>query len=157
MPADFTEGYASATAWVRGKFPGYEIVDASRAKRLKVSVRDIEEGDPRDPHNCAVVCAARRDGADEAWILRTMAILIYHRDKRAVRYSLNHYDRKLIREYDQTGRFEPQSFRLAAPCPDARIGSEARRQAREARRDRTVASVGPMRLVDGVRNWRRPS
>src|SRR6266699_1637064 len=143
-----TEGFASATAWVQHHYPGCDVVDAEKGLLLTIIRHpDIDGADRKDPLNCPVSrCGKRQEGAVEAVVIRSVAILVYPKDGIAVRYSLHGRERQMVRDFDLAGTMPEGEFWLAPIYKKGETGAVGNSRGGGRRK-------GQVKIVDGVRNW----
>lgn len=102
------------------------VVDAKRPLRLTVSKNDCVRGDPKDPSQCALARAAKR----ELHVLEARVHLsrIYLRTNQHnwVRYVTPSRVRQEIVAFDRGGTFEPLTFDLKPAAAGERLGTPRR-------------------------------
>lgn len=112
---------------------GLPVIDAKEPIELHISAGDIANADLKDPSDCVVARACRRDlHVKEA---RVHLGRIYLRVNKGnwLRYLTPRPLRSEIISFDRGGTFEPADFTLAAPYPKARLGKRTGGASRNAR------------------------
>ena len=105
---------------------GLPVVDAKRPVSFTIGDRDILGADTKEPGNCAVARACRRElSVIEA---RVHLSRIYLRTNKSnwVRYVTPTKVRSEIIAFDRGGQFDPIEVKLHAPAKNERLGTPRR-------------------------------
>lgn len=106
----------------RNSIDGLPIIDAKRPIKLHVTAADIGKADLKEPHNCAVARACRRDlHALEARI-HLGRVYVKTNPGSWTRYITPKPMRAEIIAFDRGGHFEAGEFVLSAPSPNKLLG-----------------------------------
>lgn len=104
---------------------GLPVIDAKKPLVLHVDATDISSASLKEPNDCAVARACRRElHAIEA---RVHLGRVYIRTNKSswTRYMTPKTMRQEIIAFDRGGSFEPGEFVLSAPKPSARLGKRS--------------------------------
>ena len=94
-----------------------KISNSYRGMQFEIEKRDIENGQPNDPCNCAAARALKRHfDAREVFVFRDVTYIL-KKDKTAVRYHTSSSLRLETIVYDRNGEFYPGGYRLE-PAPE---------------------------------------
>lgn len=125
-----------------GDFP---VVDASSELRVFPNAKDIHDGRPKDPTNCAFSQACKRlYGSSKVMFLRNVAYVDLPQadgSRRVERFMLTQPMRRLIEEFDQTGVASPGGYVLRPPTPSFTF--EGRKEYNDRRQGRERVEHGP--------------
>lgn len=96
---------------------GKRVVDAKRPAFIKITPRDVKEGDNKNPSSCAAAKAARHS-IPECISARVHIGRVYiEQEKQWVRYDTPDALRTEIIAFDKGGSFQPGEYKLRAPSP----------------------------------------
>lgn len=131
-----TKIHGTAVNYVKAKYPGIEILDATKPLEVQVTKGDCKASSRKDPRHCALAEACnRQEEVEEAIVGANTAVLVYRflrRNKpryRAVRYALYGRTREVIQDFDHTGAFPEGTYRFSArPATQTFAGERARRE-----------------------------
>jgi hypothetical protein len=118
----------SALSMVKKQFPQVEeVVDATEGVRVRVQKRDSHEGRKKQPNDCALARACRREmKADGAIINVAFSYVI--KGKTATRYMTSTAVAREITSFDRHQDFAAgDDYLLSKVPPAARLGIEKRR------------------------------
>jgi hypothetical protein len=110
-----------------------KISNSHRGYRFKIEKRDIENGQPNDPCNCAAARALKRQfGAREVFVYRDVTYIL--KDERsALRFHTTAPLRLETIIFDRNGEFFPGEYDLA-PAPLVEKASRPKGASRPAQR-----------------------
>lgn len=91
---------------------GLPIIDAKRSLKLTISKPDIDKANPKEPHNCAIARACRRELRAKEVRVHLSRIYIRTNDTNWQRYATPAGMRDEIIAFDRGGAFAPQEFIL---------------------------------------------
>lgn len=95
---------------------GKKVVDAKSRATIKITQRDVTEGDNKNPSGCAAAIAAKR--LDDCISARVHIGRVYIEQKdRWVRYETPDSLRTEIISFDRGGIFDPGEYTLLPPIP----------------------------------------
>ncbi len=94
----------------------FPIREADIGTRIVVTARDVNKGEPGNPHGCPIACSAKRNGASHAAISATVAYIVTRIRKKvfAIRYLVPMHTRRAIIRFDRTGKLPQEGFEFAA-------------------------------------------
>jgi len=93
-----------------------KISNSHRGYRFKIEKRDIENGQPNDPCNCAAARALRRNfDAKEVWVFRDVTYIL-NKTGSALRFHTSAPLRLETIVFDRNGEFYPGEYDLE-PAP----------------------------------------
>ncbi len=124
MPKGVSPGN-SALGKVQKQFPQVEqVVDATDTILLTVSRKDVKGATKKDPNNCALARACKRQGADGAIIGIAYSYLI--KGKTARRYRTSQTIAREITSFDRTRYFaQGENYRLSAVSKSSKLGKRS--------------------------------
>lgn len=96
---------------------GRPIIDARKSLTLHVTLNDIKSADLREPGNCAVARACRRELKVAEARIHLGRVYIRQNKGNWQRYHTPRQLRTEIIAFDRGGSFEPGEYTLAAPPP----------------------------------------
>ena len=129
---------------------GLPVIDAKRSITLNVISRDISSASVKEPDNCAVAKACRR----ELHVAEVRVHLgrVYLRTNKAnwVRYVTPKGMRDEIIAFDRGGRFQPGNFELTMPpgkrVTGSRQGGPNRKNSRSGKKRRSPHLINNVRI-----------
>lgn len=105
---------------------GKRVVDAKRPAFIKITPRDVKEGDNKNPSSCAAAKAAKHS-IPECISARVHIGRVYiEQEKQWIRYDTPDALRTEIIAFDKGGSFQPGEYKLRAPSPASTVEGRAR-------------------------------
>ena len=104
---------------------GRPVIDARRPVKLIVTRSDVKGADTKEPANCAVARACRRDLYAAEVRVHLGRVYIRSNENNWVRYITPGGMRDEIIAFDRGGKFEPGEFRLMAPQRSKTLGKKS--------------------------------
>ncbi len=118
---------------------GKRVIDAKRPAVIKITPRDVKEGDNKNPSSCAAAKAAKHS-IEECISARVHIGKVYIEiQKNWVRYDTPDALRTEIIAFDKGGSFQPGEYKLRAPSP----ANTTDGRKRAADRDRALRAKSP--------------
>lgn len=129
----------------------YEIRDAHKNLKVRVTNKNVNEGIQCDACNCAIAMGVKeKPGLDYVRIGAGVAFVGNKNDDYLLRYTLKNTDRRMAKAFDVAKVFLPGTYTLQAPVGSkkigARSGSKSGSQTRNGRA-RTVFNTPQVRGV----------
>lgn len=105
---------------------GKRVIDAKKPAIIKITPRDVKEGDNKNPSSCAAAKAARHS-IEECISARVHIGRVYiEHAKHWVRYDTPDSLRTEIIAFDKGGSFQPGDYTLRAPSPAQTVEGRAK-------------------------------
>lgn len=102
----------------------YPVFDAKKPLSIKVTADDIKRADTKEPGNCAMARACKRDlHVEEARVHLTRVYIKPYGAKQWTRYATPPDLRAEIIAFDRGGKFLPGEFKLKHIKPSDRLGA----------------------------------
>lgn len=101
---------------------GKPVIDAKRPIKLTVNKNDVDRADVKEPADCAVARACRRELHAKEVRVHLSRVYIRSNEGNWVRYMTPKAMRSEIIAFDRGGTFSPGEFQLAAPPPNKTLG-----------------------------------
>lgn len=101
---------------------GKPVVDAKRATTLKITANDIKSADTKEPDNCAVARACRRELHAKEVRVHLSRVYVRVNEGNWVRYLTPQPMRSEIIAFDRGGSFAPGEYQLGAITPTKALG-----------------------------------
>lgn len=101
---------------------GLPVFDAKRPVKLTVNKNDVEKADPKEPADCAVARACRRQLRAQEVRVHLSRIYVKTNKGSWTRYFTPRSMRSEIIAFDRGGTFEADEYYLAAPSPSHTLG-----------------------------------
>jgi len=131
---------------------GMPIIDAKRPLTLNIKVPDIEKADPKEPLDCVVARACRRQLHVKEARIHLNRVYLRSNNGNWVRYEAPRSLRAEIIAFDRGGTFEPGDFELKPP----RVRTTGKRQGGKSRfkhaRNNPNHVPRPRHIVTNVRH-----
>lgn len=127
-----------------------KISNAYRGLRFVIEKRDIQNGQPNDPCNCAAARALRRHfDAKETYVFRDVTYIL-KKDGTATRYHTSAPLRLETIVFDRNGEFFPGEYDLE-PAPLVEATNKKTKGASNGSSSKRRNSSGPRRGIPNVR------
>lgn len=95
------------------KYKGYEVISSARRLRIEVTAKDIDNGTPLDPENCAAAeCIKRTLGASDVAVHRGVVYIQRKAEGKYMKYRTTSSLRMETIIYDRGGRFMAGEYDL---------------------------------------------
>jgi len=134
----------------RKKLGDAKIVNMHRGLRFEVTKKDIENGQPNDPCNCAAALALKRTiPGSQPFVYRDVTYILKVKQHEAFRYHTSSPLRLETVVFDRKGNFIPGEYDLLAAHDPAPPRPQAARK--KERRRRFRGSKGGYRKIPEVR------
>lgn len=134
---------------------GLPIMDAKKPAILKITKNDIDKADRKEPADCAVARACRRDLHVKEVRVHLGRVFVRQNEGNWLRYMTPRSLRSEIIAFDRGGAFAPGEYTLPAPHPSKKAAGKRQGSARNATRPRGAKSAKKRRaphIVTDVRN-----
>jgi hypothetical protein len=128
---------------------GKPVINAKRAITLNIIKNDIAKADPKEPADCAVARACRRELHAKEVRVHLGRVYLRSNESNWVRYLTPKAMRAEIIAFDRGGSFEPGEFQLAPPPPSKQTGK--RQSKSNSRKARGSAKRKPYHIITNVR------
>ncbi len=102
---------------------GLPVIDAKDSIKLTVTSRDIEKADRKDPADCVVARACRRELHVKEARVHLSRVYLRSNDNNWVRYTVPKPMRTEIIAWDRGGSFESAEFELTRPAKTHSLGA----------------------------------
>lgn len=130
---------------------GLPILDAKKPLVLKINENDINKADRKEPADCAVARACRRDLHVKEVRVHLGRVYLRQNAGNWLRYMTPRALRSEIIAFDRGGAFAPGEFTLSAPSPAKKTGKAQGSKTNKTRRGGKGKSRRPPHVVTDVR------
>lgn len=132
---------------------GLPILDAKKALVLTINDNDINKADRKEPADCAVARACRRDAHVKEVRVHLGRIYARQNEGNWLRYMTPRSLRSEIIAFDRGGKFAPGEYTLAAPTPSKKTGKAQGTKTNKTNknRNRKMKQRRPPHVVTDVR------
>lgn len=103
---------------------GKPVFDAKKPLILKVNANDVAKADPKEPADCAVARACRREMHAKEVRVHLGRVYVRMNEGNWTRYLTPKAMRQEIITFDRGGSFEPGEFTLSPPMSRAATGKQ---------------------------------
>lgn len=129
------KGKAKLPRSIRRLFPNVKnAYDSDKAIEVSVEKRDCNEAKRRDPAECALARAAKRELHADGAVIGISTSYIIKGDK-AIRFATPESVRREIVSFDRHQDFEPGTYHLPPKPPTNRLGVSSRGKDKRDRHD----------------------
>lgn len=129
---------------------GKRVVDATKPVTIKITPRDIADGNNKNPSSCAAAKAAKHS-IEECISARVHIGRVYiEQDKKWVRYNTPDSLKQEIIAFDRGGSFAPGEYTLR-PISAAETTEGRARKRGETNRDRPSHTRNPRKLIAKIK------
>jgi len=131
---------------------GLPVIDAKHPLTIHVQKRDITKSDPKQPDQCAVAQACKRELHCIEVRVHLARVYIRTNDSNWQRYIVPKSMRQEIVAFDRGGTFEPNDFEIRPPQPSQTAGARAKRAA-SGKHTGTGKKHRKYHVLRNVRGW----
>lgn len=129
---------------------GKPVFNAKRPITLTINKNDVAKANPKEPMDCAVARACRRELHAKEVKVHLGRVYIRQNEGNWLRYLTPKAMRQEIITFDRGGAFEPGTFQLAAPQPSKQTGKRQSKSNKRAAPGSTKKRMAP-HVVTNVR------
>jgi len=132
---------------------GLPILDAKKPVLLTITQNDIDKADRKEPADCAVARACRRDLHAKEVRVHLGRVYVRQNEGNWLRYMTPRYLRSEIIAFDRGGTFARGEYTLSAPQPNKRAGArkDNRGKVRKAKTGKPAPKRRAPHIVTDVR------
>lgn len=128
---------------------GLPVIDAKRPITITVNANDIARADKKEPADCAVARACRRELHAKEVRVHLGRVYVRTTPDKWTRYMTPKSMRAEIISFDRGGTFEPGEFHLSPPSPTKR--ASGKRQGTAKGQNKRGKKYAPRHTITNVR------
>lgn len=128
---------------------GLPIIDSKKSLKITISKNDVDRADPKEPADCAVARACRREHHAKEARVHLGRVYLRTNDGNWTRYFTPRSLRSEIIAFDRGGTFSPGEYTLKGVPPAHKLGAKRKKYAKKGGKGKKRL---PAHIVTNVRS-----